>query len=198
MPPFIARFSALAACTLLLHACDDGGDVRRHASDVSIDDASGAFEGCSAHEDCEPGTLCVATSDAASSGTCVAACSLEAGDVCPVGERCTAVVDDEGLRHGACMLAPATANRAWRACSASLGCGEGEQCVNLDDALGARCVPSCGQDGTCQNASERCMIQWDGGLGPQSGCAQACRDSRQCEAGARCVQTGGDAGLCVR
>lgn len=198
MSKFIARLSALAACTLLLHACDDGGDTRRAAADVGVEDASVTFDGCSANEDCEPGTLCVATSETAEWGECVASCSIAAGDVCPVGERCTAVVDEEGQRNGACMALAPTAHRAWRSCSSTVGCGDGEQCITLDSALGARCVPTCGADGTCQNPSDRCMIQWDSAAGEQSGCGQACLDSRACEPGARCVQTDGDAGLCVR
>lgn len=196
----IQKISAPAALALLLlvAGCDDGGESRRIQADVGYQADVGVESGCLGAEDCRAGELCVADGVNENYGSCVAQCSIEDGDVCPVGERCAHVIDAQGERAAACVLGTVTSQDTWAACDSRDACAANEDCLQLDDVLGARCVPSCSPDGSCERPGDACALHWEGEDGPESGCVQRCSSTLDCEPGWRCEQDASVAGLCVR
>lgn len=187
------------ASLVFLVACDEGADTRRVQADVGYNADVGAEIGCHGPEDCAAGELCVAsnTGDRVA-GECVAQCSIEAGDVCPVGERCAPVIDAQGSRAAACVPGVVASQDTWQRCDSREACGTGEDCLYLDDVLGARCVPSCNPDQSCRNAGDVCALHWEGPNGQESGCVRSCESDEACGRGWRCELGASIAGLCVR
>lgn len=200
----IQNISAIAVLPLLLlvAACDDGGETRRVQADVGYGvDVGGDREfdrGCQGAEGCNAGELCVADGANADYGNCVAQCSIEDGDVCPVGERCAHVIDAQGERAAACVPGKVASQDTWQRCDSRDACSGNEDCLHLDDVLGARCVPACNPDGSCERPGDACALHWSGPNGDESGCVQSCSADSECDIGWRCEQGASVAGLCVR
>lgn len=197
----VQNISALAVLPLLILAigCDDGGDARRVHADVGYGaDVGDDGLGCQGAEGCRAEELCVADGANPSHGRCVAQCSIEDGDVCPVGERCANVIDARGERAAACVPGEVPSQGTWQRCDSRDACGGNEDCLYLDDVLGARCVPSCNPDGSCERAGDECALHWEGSNGAESGCVRSCTTNSECAAGWRCEQGASVAGLCVR
>lgn len=182
-----------------LAGCDDSGDT---GADLG-ESEHGAIEivlpegGCFDASSCEDSEICVASLGEAF-GQCVSSCSVEDGDVCPRGEYCTRVIDASGARAGACVTGEVVSQDTWQSCDDRASCSVNESCVHLDEALGARCVPSCNPDGTCQRPADQCLLRWEGEHGAENGCAQRCTSGDDCDAGWRCELGATIPGICVR
>lgn len=194
MPLRISTLFVLCSVILLISACNDAGETAGEA-DMR---ASVQTAGCHGPEDCEESELCVATEAASESATCVARCSIEDGDVCPVGEYCAKVIGMQGDHAAACIEGTVESQQSWQRCTTHDECSDGEGCVDLDEVLGARCIPSCDIDETCVNADEECALHWDGEHGPQSGCVRQCESDLDCGAEWRCMRGASVSGICVR
>lgn len=178
----------------LLAACNDAGDANDHV-ELSVESKSGE---CRGPEDCAQDELCVASDGSSADAACVARCSIEDGDVCPVGEYCAKVIGMSGDRAAACIEGTVESQQSWQNCANHDECSEGESCVDLDEVLGARCIPSCDVDDNCANAGDECALHWDGEHGPQSGCVRQCEGDADCAAGWSCTRGESVSGICVR
>lgn len=179
---------------LFVTACNDAPD----AATQSALQTEAATSGCHGPEDCSANELCVAQAGASHKASCVAQCSIDQGDVCPDGEYCARVVGMNGHEAAACVEGSVKSHKSWQRCSHADECNDHENCVALDDTLGARCVPLCTADNACAPEAGSCALHWDGDDGGQSGCVQHCETQQDCEQGWSCEQGEALAGICVR
>lgn len=193
----MALRGTILLCSLLfpavILACNDAAD-EDHARSAQD---HGATESCQGPEDCVDDELCVAPHDD-EAASCVARCSLDDGDVCPVGEYCAAVVGMNGHRDAACVEGHIESQKSWQRCESADACSEDESCVELDPAIGPRCVPACQGDDHCKDSTQRCALHWDGQNGDESGCVQSCERDADCSDGWTCQHGETLSGLCVR
>lgn len=182
----------LAASALTL-ACNDAPDAQPRAQHEGASTLA-----CQGPEDCSADELCVAAQGDEQQASCVAQCSIDQGDVCPEGEYCARVVGMNGHRAAACVEGTVKSHQSWQRCNRPDECNDNENCVALDDVLGARCVPACTADNTCVNQDETCALHWEGEDGAQSGCVQQCATNADCERGWTCQQGSDLTGICVR
>lgn len=194
MPRTTTRLFVFCSMIVLLAACNDAGDSTSQVESHVESERTG----CHGPEECSQDELCVASDDSSANASCVARCSIEDGDVCPVGEYCAKVIGMSGDHAAACIEGTVESQKSWQNCTNHDQCSDGESCVELDEVLGARCIPSCDVDDNCADTNEVCALHWDGEHGAQSGCVRQCEDDEDCAVDWQCRRGADVSGICVR